>query len=160
MESTVECIRKYRSSDLEILKQITMICFEEVSIDKNIQDRVGVIAGLDWKQRKAFHIDEDVAQDAQGVFVAESQQEIAGYITTKTNDQTRIGDIPNLAVLPRFRRQGIARRLVLVALEHLKIKGMLYTRIATLDQNAIGANFYPQEGFVEVARQIHYLRPL
>ena len=46
-------IRKYTSSDLEILREITIICFERVSIDKNIEDEYGLINAVDWKTRKA-----------------------------------------------------------------------------------------------------------
>ena len=41
-------IRKYQRSDLETLRQITAICFEGVSIDKNIEDKFGIINELDW----------------------------------------------------------------------------------------------------------------
>ena len=56
-------IRPYRPDDLEALKRITAICFEEVSIDRNIEERFGLIAGRDWRFRKLRHIDDDVARD-------------------------------------------------------------------------------------------------
>ena len=37
---------------------------------------------------------------------------------------------------------------------------MTYARIETLDQNDVGAHFYPDFGFQEVARQIHYIMPI
>ena len=86
-------IRKYRPSDLETLRQITAICFEGVSIDKNIEDKFGVINELDWKQRKMPHINNDVEVNAEGVFVAEVDGEVAGYITTYVNHRTKIGGI-------------------------------------------------------------------
>ncbi len=153
-------IRKYRDSDLETLRQITAVCFEHVSIDKNIEDRFGVISGVDWKERKKAHIDHDVNRNADGVFVAELDGEIAGYVTTDVDFQSKIGDIPNFAVEPRFQRRGIGRQLLETALAYLKQSGMLHARIATLEQNQIGAELYPRMGFAEVARQIHFIQPL
>ena len=153
-------IRKYQPSDLETLRQITAICFEGVSIDKNIEDQFGVINELDWKQRKIPHIDDDVEANPDGVFVAEIDGEIAGYITTSVNHHTKIGGIPNLSVHPTFQQRGLGRQLIDTALAYLKTEGMLYARIETLEQNQIGTAFYPKMGFVEIARQIHYVRPL
>ena len=153
-------IRKYRDSDLETLRQITAVCFEHVSIDKNIEDRFGVIAGVDWKERKKAHINHDVNRNAEGIFVSEVDGEIAGYVTTDVNLKTKIGDIPNMAVDPRFQRRGIGRQLLETALAYLKQSGMLHARIATLSQNQIGADLYPRMGFTEVARQIHFIQPL
>lgn len=153
-------IRKYRPSDLEPLRQITAICFEGVSIDKNIEDKFGIINELDWKQRKMPHINDDVEANAAGVFVAEVDGEVVGYITTYVNHQTKIGGIPNLSVLPNFQQQGLGTELIETALVYLKAEGMLYARIETLEQNQIGTAFYPKMGFIEIARQVHYIRPL
>jgi ribosomal protein S18 acetylase RimI-like enzyme len=153
-------IRKYQPPDLEPLRQITAICFEKVSIDKNIEDRFGVIAGVDWKARKMSHIDDDVAANPDGIFVAEIDGEIAGYITTRINRWTQIGGIPNLAVLPKFQQRGLGRQLIDTALAYFRDEGMCYAKIETLDQNEIGSVFYPKLGFAEVARQIHYIQPL
>ena len=153
-------IRKYRPSDLETLRQITAICFEGVSIDKNIEDKFGLINGLDWKQRKMPHIDNDVEANADGIFVAEIDGEVAGYITSYVNHRTKIGGIPNLSVHPDFQQRGFGRQLIEAALAYFKEEGMLYARIETLEQNQIGTAFYPKMGFVEIARQIHYIRQL
>ena len=106
------------------------------------------------------HINDDVDANADGVFVAEIDGEVAGYITTNVNHQTKIGGIPNLSVHPNFQQRGLGTELIETALVYLKEEGMLYSRIETLDQNPIGTAFYPKMGFVEIARQIHYIRPL
>ena len=101
-----------------------------------------------------------MAVNPEGIFVAEVDGEIAGYITTRVNRRTKIGGVPNLAVRPKFQQRGLGRRLIETALEYLRGEGMLYAKIETLDQNQIGSVFYPEMGFIEVARQIHYIRPL
>ena len=154
-------IRPYRPSDLERLKEITAICFETVSIDRNIEQRLGRIGGRDWRFRKLRHIDADVAgENARGVFVCEEADEVVGYITTRIDGAARIGHIPNMAVHPGRQGRGIGRRLIDHALEFLRAEGMEAVRIETLEQNPVGSRFYPDVGFQEVARQIHYVMRL
>lgn len=154
-------IRPYRPSDLERLKEITAICFETVSIDRNIEERLGLIGGRDWRFRKLRHIDADVAgESARGVFVCEEAGEVVGYITTRIDGAARIGHIPNMAVHPGRQGRGIGRRLIDHALEFLRAEGMEAVRIETLEQNPVGSRFYPDVGFQEVARQIHYVMRL
>ena len=154
-------IRPYRSADLERLKEITAICFEGVSIDRNIEQMFGLMGGRDWRFRKLRHIDADVAgENGRGVFVYEDGSEIVGYITTRIDGASRIGHIPNTAVHPDHQGRGIGRRLMEHAIEFLRAEGMEAVRIETLEQNPVGARFYPDVGFREVARQIHYVMRL
>ncbi len=153
-------IRNYQPQDLAAIKAITIICFDGVSMDQNIEQRFGLIAGQDWQTRKARHIDDDVAANAAGIFVAEADGEVVGYVTTRVNPITQIGGIPNLGVLPTYRNRGLGRLLLETANRYLRDQGMLYARIETLDQNPIGQHLYPSVGFQEFARQIHFIMPL
>lgn len=155
--------RKYRSSDLETLKEITAICFDGVSIDQNIEKQFGIIADKNWQARKMFHIDDDAEADPNGIFIAEESGKsgkVVGYITSRVNHSTKIGWIPNLAVLPEYQGRGLGKELMSAALKYLKDSGMLYAKIETLEQNEIGKSFYTKVGFKEVARQIHFLMDL
>ncbi|MEZ4660479.1 MAG: GNAT family N-acetyltransferase [Caldilineaceae bacterium] len=104
-------IRKYRPTDREPIKAITAICFADVSTDHAIEARYGQVAGKDWRYRKVRHIDDDIAANADGIFIAEEGVEgdaqIIGYITTRIDHDTKIGGIPNLGVLPTYRRRGL-----------------------------------------------------
>ena len=154
-------IRPYRPEDLEPLKGITGICFAKVSIDANIEAQFGPLGGHDWRWRKLRHIDQDVeGERARGVFVWEEEGQVLGYITTRTDAQSRIGWIPNMAVLPQHQSRGLGRLLMEHALDYMRQQGMEAAKIETLAQNAVGSQFYPSAGFVEVARQIHYLMRL
>lgn len=153
-------IRKYKSNDLEQLRQITVICFDGVSIDQNIEKKMGQFADTDWKVRKANHIDVDVAENADGIFVWEEEDEVVGYITTRLFREAQIGQIPNLSVLPDHQGKGIGKALMEAALDYFELEGMCLAKIETLDQNSVGQSFYPSVGFREVARQIHYAMPL
>jgi ribosomal protein S18 acetylase RimI-like enzyme len=153
-------IRKYQPADLEALKTITIICFDGVSMDQNIERRFGLIGEKDWRFRKARHVEDDVAANADGVFVAEVDGQVIGYVSTRVDAVTKIGGIPNFSVLPAYRNQGIGRRLLETAIAYLRQQGMLYARIETLEQNPIGQHLYPSVGFQEFARQIHFIRRL
>ncbi len=153
-------IRRYRPSDLETLKTITAICFDGVCIDQNIEQLYGLIHGKDWRWRKKRHIDADAAINAAGIFVAEEDGQIVGYISTRIDPATKVGGIPNFAVLPAYQQRGIGSRLLEEAVAYLAAEGMRYARIETLAQNDVGAHFYPQFGFQEVARQVHYVMPV
>jgi ribosomal protein S18 acetylase RimI-like enzyme len=153
-------IRPFVASDLPELKSLTVEGFSGVSIDHGIEQAFGVINGHDWRWRKARHIDDDVARDPSGIFVAEDGGQIVGYITTWQDAAAGIGHIPNLAVAATHRNQGLGRTLIEHALNHLRVCGLTHAKIETLAQNAIGNHLYPSLGFIEVARQVHFVAKL
>ncbi len=153
-------IRLYRPDDLETLKQLTVDSFGGVALDHNVEQAFGILNGHDWKWRKARHIDEDVEAHAAGIFVAERDGSIVGYITTRLDRGAGKGRIPNIAVSERCRGHGLGRRLIEHALDYFRREGMEYAMIETMAQNEIGSHLYPSCGFVEVGRQVHYARRL
>jgi len=154
-------IRTFVPGDLEVLKEITAICFDGVSIDQSIEGHLGLLGGHDWRWRKIRDIDDDVAGErARSVFVYEVEGVVVGYITTKLDAGSKIGWIHNLAVLPAHQAHGIGRRLIETALDHFRDNGMECAKIETLEQNPVGTRLYPTFGFREVARQIHYAMSL
>jgi ribosomal protein S18 acetylase RimI-like enzyme len=154
-------IRLYRESDLERLKEITAICFDGVSIDRNIEKQLGLIGNRDWRWRKLRHIDDDVAGDrGLGVFVWDEDGRVEGYVTTRIDRESKIGGIPNIAVDPSLQGRGIGRQLLEHALAFMREEGMECAKIETLAQNPIGSHLYPDVGFEEVAHQIHYVMRL
>jgi len=153
-------IRKFIESDREILKSITALCFDGVSIDQNIHNAVGPVHGHDWRWRKMRHIDADIAANADGILVAVEEDRPVGYITTYLDREAGIGRIPNLAVHPDYQGRGLGRRLIEASLNYMRENGMEIAKIETLAQNEVGSTFYPRMGFREVACQIHYIQPL
>ena len=153
-------IRPYRPEDLERLQRITMDAFGPVSIDRNIEQRYGIINGVDWRARKADHIRLDAEREPEGIFVLVVDDVVVGYITCWCNRLAGIGNIPNLAIDVDFRGQGFGRRLIEHALRYFSEQCMTHARIETLDQNEVGKTLYPSLGFEEVARQVHYCMEL
>jgi ribosomal protein S18 acetylase RimI-like enzyme len=153
-------VRPYQTADLPLLKAITVEAFSGVSIDHGIEEQFGAISGHDWKWRKARHVDEDVARDPAGIFVAEDNGRVVGYITTWQDREAGIGHIPNIAIAPEYRGQGLGRVLIEHALAHFRASGLTHAKIETLAQNAVGNHLYRDLGFVEVARQVHFVAKL
>jgi ribosomal protein S18 acetylase RimI-like enzyme len=153
-------IRAFQPTDLAHVQQITIDSFEGVSIDRNIESRFGTIAGRDWRERKARDVATDCQVQPENVFVAEADGQVVGYITVRLDPFTRIGRIPNLAVAPSVQGQGLGSALIRHAIDHIRAAGMSLAKIETLVQNERGQELYPRFGFVEVARQIHYVLPL
>ncbi len=153
-------IRTYCPTDLARIKEITAICFEGVSIDRNIEEAFGVL-GIDWRWRKLRHLDADTAEaNAMGVFVYEEGEQLVGYITCRLDAESKIGWIPNMAVIPEYQGRGIGKQLMDYAVGYFRDAGMEVAKIETLDQNPVGQVFCPGMGFEEVARQIHYAKKL
>lgn len=149
-------IRVYVPSDLPRLLEITDSAFEPVSIDKNIEKQAGLLNGRDWRFRKRRHLEADAVREPEGIFVAEANDHIVGYITTWHDPDAGVGNIPNLAVDEAYRGKGLGRRLIEHALAHFRSLKLCYARIETLEQNPVGQTLYPSLGFREIARQIHY----
>lgn len=153
-------IRLYQPADLAELKRLTLEGFEGIAIDQMVEKECGIINGHDWRWRKARHIDDDVAANPSGVFVAEAEGKVVGYITTRIDREIGKGRIPNLAVDATARGQGLGRRLIEHALAYFREQGMAYAMIETMAYNEVGNHLYPSCGFKEVGRQIHFAMKL
>jgi ribosomal protein S18 acetylase RimI-like enzyme len=153
-------LRLYRPEDLDALKRLTVDSFGGVALDQNVEQALGMLHGHDWKWRKARHLDDDAAANPAGIFVAEADGRVVGYITTILDRGAGKGRIPNIAVAADCRGHGLGRRLIEHALDYFRREGMEYAMIETMAQNEIGAHLYPACGFIEVGRQVHYARRL
>jgi ribosomal protein S18 acetylase RimI-like enzyme len=153
-------IRPFRSADLPELQRLTIEGFDGISIDQSVEQHFGVLAGRDWTWRKARQIDDDIAANPEGVFVALASPSpdapVLGFISTRIDRDAAKGRIPNLAVDAPSRGQGIGRALIAHALDYLRQEGMAFVMIETMEHNPIGQHLYPSLGFVETGRQIHY----
>lgn len=151
-------IRPYRPADLPRLQEITAQTFGPVSIDRNMETLLGAFGQGGWQGRKVAAIADDCRLQPDGVFVAEDPATGTpiGYVTTRLNETSKVGWIPNLAVDPAHQGKGLGRALLQHAINFFRDRGMQVAKIETLEQNPVGQNLYPSLGFKEVARQIHY----
>jgi ribosomal protein S18 acetylase RimI-like enzyme len=155
-------IRPYRPSDRASVIALTVEAFSGVSIDHNLDTKLGSVAGQDWRWRKGRDIENDIDAPECELAMAELEQSgtPVGYVTMHFDQDSKIGWIHNLAVDTSLRGQGLGRRLIEHALNRFRAAGMTVAKIETLEQNEIGRHLYPALGFREIARQIHYAMPL
>ncbi len=153
-------IREYQPEDLSVLKEITVEAFQGVSIDEGIEREFGTINGHDWKWRKARHVEADAQREPTGIFIAEVDNKVVGYISTWHDPEASIGYIPNMAFVPECRGQGMGRKLLEYALDHFRKLGLALAKIETLEKNAIGNHLYTSLGFQEIVKQTHFVAPL
>jgi ribosomal protein S18 acetylase RimI-like enzyme len=156
MKNTI-LIRKFCPDDLETLRRITVASFGGVALEQVLEQRLGLWdEGRDWQARKADHIDDDCGSNPEGVFVAELDGTIVGYITTRVDRMNQRGRIPNMAVTEAARGMGLGRRLIHHALDYFREEGLKVAQIETMASNAVGQHLYPSCGFQEMDRQVHY----
>jgi ribosomal protein S18 acetylase RimI-like enzyme len=153
-------IRPYHPSDLAELQRITVAGFDGIAIDQSVEKLFGPLGDKDWCWRKAQHVVEDCTVNPAGVFVAEEDGRVLGWVSTRVDHEGKKGRIPNLAVDSAERGRGLGRKLVEHALDHLRREGMAFAMIETMVNNPIGQHLYPSCGFVEVSRQIHFAAKL
>jgi ribosomal protein S18 acetylase RimI-like enzyme len=153
-------LRTYQPGDLEPMLRITLDGFDGTAIDQHIERICGLIQGHDWRWRKARQIEEECEANPSGVFVAEEQGTVRGYITTLVDREAGKGRIPNLAVDATAQGRGVGRSLIEHALGYFRAEGLSVAVIETMVNNMAGQHLYPACGFVEVARQIHFAQKL
>ncbi len=153
-------IRAYQPSDLPVLRQITVDSFAAVALEKVLEEKLGRWNERGWKARKADQVDDDCLSNPAGVFVAERDGVIIGYISTRVDRHNERGRIPNMAVTGEARGLGLGRRLINHALEYFRQQGMKIAQIETMASNEVGTHLYPSCGFEEMTRQVHYAMKL
>jgi ribosomal protein S18 acetylase RimI-like enzyme len=153
-------IRPYVKSDFDVLQRLLVEAFEGVSIDHAIEMQLGLIHGFDWKSRKGRDLAVDIDRDVDGLLIAAIGGQPVGFISTWQDTEAGIGHIPNLAVASEHRGKGIGRKLIDAAIERFRRAGLVAAKIETLQQNTRAKGLYTSEGFVEVARQLHFVRDL
>jgi ribosomal protein S18 acetylase RimI-like enzyme len=155
--STTIAIRPFVEADRPRLRELTVEAFEGVSIEHNIDLRLGPIAARAWPWRKVRWAEICFAgRDVETLLACGDDNVPVGYVSLRFDRESKVGHIPDLAVQGGLRGQGIGRRLIEAALARFRAEGMRVARIETLEQNPVGQYLYPAVGFQEVGRQIHY----
>ena len=131
-----------------------------MTIVKMTRDHVKAVAELEkicfrdpWSENSvASELDNSLAL----WLVAEVDGEVAGYI----GSQTVMGetDMMNVAVHPEYRRQGVAERLVISLIEHLRLRSSHCLTLEVRASNEPAKNLYAKLGFVEIGCRKNYYR--
>jgi ribosomal protein S18 acetylase RimI-like enzyme len=116
-------------------------------------------AYLAWVERRAADSGAVLVAETQGIFVGFA----AGWVEqddtiAETADSNRFGYISDICVMPAYRGQRIARRLLDTLERHLRSAGVTRLRIASLAANAAARAAYERSGFVPY--EIIYEKPI
>jgi ribosomal protein S18 acetylase RimI-like enzyme len=150
-------LRAVRRDDTAGIVALMRAVFKSAAIDARIAARFG---GPPWHRVKMGAVRRQLADNPAGCFVAVTGDRIVGYVSTSVNVVADRGWIIDLAVAAEYQGRGLGRRLINRALDHFRALGLHHAKIETLDTNLAGQHLYPALGFVEIARQIHYVMPL
>lgn len=88
--------------------------------------------------------------------IAERGDDVAGYLIGR--DAAGTGEVLNLAVAPDYRRQGIARALLVAGLQFLASRGTDEVFLEVRESNAAAQALYRTFGFRPVGQRAAYYR--
>ena len=103
--------------------------------------------GLNTTDDSRERIEKYLKRNPTTSFVAEDDDRIVGAIMS--GHDGRRGYIYHTAVLPAYRKKGIARRLVECALSALEQEGIHKVALVAFEKNEIGNGFWEKMGFGE-----------
>jgi ribosomal protein S18 acetylase RimI-like enzyme len=107
-------------------------------------------AYMDWMQRQ-------VAEGAGAILVAEAAGAFCGFVAyrlaradtpAETPDSNLFGHVLDVCVLPRYRRNGVAQRLLQAVEDDLSARGVARLRLSALAANAPARAAYEKAGLV------------
>ena len=101
--------------------------------------------GLNSTDDSREGIDKYLKRNPTSSFVAEDDGKIIGVIMS--GHDGRRGYIHHTAVLPAYRNQGIAKKLVDSAMNALDIEGINKVALVAFERNEIGNGFWENIGF-------------
>lgn len=129
-----------------------------MTIQRMIADHVAQVAALEllcfsdpWSEKS---IALELSNPLSLWLVAANGGQVAGYI----GSQSVLGeaDMMNLAVSPAYRKQGIAKALVLALIEQLKYAGVHCLTLEVRASNLPALNLYNKLGFSKIGRRPQY----
>ena len=113
-----------------------------------------------WYIRKTKKVRKEINSEPKGTFIAEEKGKVIGFINSTTDKYSKIGLIFNISVAPEMQGHGVGKKLLLASLKYFRKKKMKFAKLDTLEGNKKGRKFYPQMGFKEACKQIHYIKKI
>jgi ribosomal-protein-alanine N-acetyltransferase len=107
--------------------------------------------GSPWTKKQ---VNESLFQENNHyLFVKEENQLVGFLLYIAIADQA---DVINLAILPSFQKQGVAKKLVLAMEEELCKRGTSEVFLEVRQSNINAQNFYKKIGFEEISKRKNY----
>jgi len=142
------------AADYEQLEAIVVAGFENVTWQKTVDERHGLLNGSDWRDRWRMRFRK--AFDTEIVLVGEADGEVASVVVGEIDSRTKLGYIDIIAVDARFQGHGYGRQTLRHMLAYMKQQGANHAHLECLLTNKEANSLYESEGFEEVARMIRW----
>ena len=158
-------IRPGQAGDAEAAAQIAVLAWQSVNDDyvKQIgQDIHGIVYG-NWKERKRKEIlNAFLPQENAGVYVAEENGEIVGFVSYSMNIEKGVGEIRNNAVRPTHQGRGIGTKMYDEILGLFRAHNMKVATVTTGgdDGHAPARKAYEKAGFDSSIPAVTYFKDL
>ena len=151
-------IRRAVEDDYAEVETLVLDSFEPVTWARTLEERFGLLNGLDWQARWKIRMRKIFAEQIVLLGLADG---VLTAVSTGTIEQaTALAYIDILAVARGQQGHGYGREMLRATIEHMQALGAQYVNLDCLTENE-GANaLYEAEGFVEVARHIRWFRRL
>lgn len=153
-------IRRFQPGDREDVIRITKEAWVGVTMAELRERRFGVLGGRTWDEQKAEAIITKCERNPERCFIAEIDGKVVGYATYGFNLNGVIGVVGDNAVDPAWQGRGIGTRLIARVIEELEASGVGMLEVQTLEHDAPARKVYERLGFTEIARTVHYTRPV
>jgi ribosomal protein S18 acetylase RimI-like enzyme len=151
-------VRPATPADFPALERLIIASFEAVTWARSLEERYGLLNGLDWRARWQRRVAKIFAE--QIVLAGEAGGELVAAATATLDRDAALGYIDVLAVGVGCQHKGYGREMLRGAMRHLQGLGAQYVNLDCLTTNEKANELYRSEGFEEVARHIRWFRRL
>ena len=158
-------LRELRDSDVETIVEITLAAWTPIYGCRRELMGPNLFSALypDWQQSKAEEIRRSCRPETPiQIRVAELDNQIVGFLSFATDDQTGVGTILNNAVHPDFQGRGIGKQMYEFAFEKFREMSMRFVKVHTGcdPAHAAARRAYEKMGFDIQLQSIDFYREL
>jgi ribosomal protein S18 acetylase RimI-like enzyme len=147
-------VRLANPSDYPYLESMVIDAFAPITWFRRVDEMVGPLNGLDWRERWRLRMKSVLAQ--QVVLVGEAGGEIVAYASGTYDAATRSAFIDLLAVDAAHQGKGYGRQMLRATLAHFREQGAEHAHLDCLADNPVGNRLYESEGFRKVAEYVRW----
>ncbi|MEM7125529.1 MAG: GNAT family N-acetyltransferase [Chloroflexota bacterium] len=125
--------RSFRTDDIEAIVKLSLLAWEPVfvSFEQVLGKAIYSHIFPDWKSTQEEVVRKYCTKEGAIVLVAESDAQVAGFLSYELNQEEKTGETTLLAVHPDFQNRGIGTKLNNQALQEMAEHGMKLAVVGT-----------------------------
>lgn len=153
-------IRKASAEDLFTLRKISIETFRDTFEQQNKPENLNAYMEQAFDEQK---LEKELAHPCSTFYFAEEEGEAAGFLKLNVGgaQSEPMGDealeIERLYIRPAFKRRGLGRRLIGLALQTAQAEGKRKIWLGVWEKNKAALAFYEQLGFVRAGEHSFYM---